>query len=195
MSEAGSGSPGDLPGPPAQWRLGRVLAAGYLDDLAGLPLDVLRARRGEAIAEETDLSYLRRMLHGRIDILAAELARRDNPARGTLVAQLGLILADGASARPSSARHLPIDGAGPGEYRLRMERELDLAAVPDLAARPEESLLEVAARLRAHEAEVSELRRRIHEVVDRCAVELGRRYREGEAAVDDLLLAAQEPRR
>lgn len=198
MSEAGNGSPepsGEPPGRlPAQWRIGRVLAPGYLDNLAGLPLEELRSRRGEAIAEETDLSYLRRMLHGRIDILAAELARRANPAQGALVTQLGRILADAAPARPSSARHLPIDGAGPGQYRRRMERALDEIAVPDLAGHPERFLLDVAGRLRDYEAEVSELRRKIHEIVDRCAMELGRRYREGEAAVDDLL-AAQEPRR
>lgn len=179
--------------PPAHWRIGRVLAADYLAGLPALPLDELRSRRGEAIAEETDLSYLRRVLHGRIDILAAELARRANPAQGTLLAQLARILADDASsARPSSARHLPIDGAGAGDYRLWLEAELDRMAVPDLAGHPEEYLLDVAGRLRDHEAEVSDLRRRIHEIVDRCALELGRRYREGEAAVDDLL-AAQEP--
>jgi len=177
---------------PRQWRIDRVLAADYLDNLPGLPLDVLRSRRGEAIAEETDLSYLRRVLHGRIDILAAELARRANPDQGALVARLGRILADGASARPSSARHLPIDGASAGDYRLRMEAALDEVAVPDLGGYPEAALLDVAGRLRDYETEVSELRRKIHEVVDRCATELGRRYREGEAAVDDLL-AAQEP--
>jgi len=177
---------------PRQWRIGRVLAPDCLDDLAGLPLDVLRSRRGEAIAEETDLSYLRRMLHGRIDILAAELARRANPAQGTLVARLGRILADDTSARTSSARHLPIDAASAGDYRLRMEAALDEVAVLDLGNCPEAELLDVAGRLRDYESEVSELRRRIHEVVDRCATELGRRYREGEAAVDDLL-AAQEP--
>jgi len=179
---------------PRQWRIGRVLAADYLDELSDLPLDELRSRRGEAIAEETDLSYLRRMLHGRIDILAAELARRANPAQGALVARLGRILADDASARPSSARHLPMDGAGggAGDYRLRMESALDEAAVLDLGGSPEPVLLDVARRLRDYETEVSELRRKIHEIVDRCATELGRRYREGEAAVDDLL-AAQEP--
>jgi hypothetical protein len=36
---------------------------------------------------------------------------------------------------------------------------------------------------------VSELRRRVQDVVDECAADLARRYREGEAAIDDLLLA------
>jgi hypothetical protein len=197
MSESGrdyeKGQPADLAANlPGQWRIARVLAAGSGGDLSALPLDLLRSRRGEAIAEETDLSYLRRMLHGRIDILAAELSRRANPAQGSLVAKLAQILADDTSARTSSARHLPIDGASAGDYRLRMEAALDEMALPDLGNYPEAALLEAAGRLRDCESEVSDLRRRVHAIVDRYAIELGRRYREGEAAVDDLL-AAQEP--
>ena len=57
-------------------RIDRVLAEGYLDDLPNIPLDEVRALRGEAEQEETDLSYLRRLLQGRMDILRAELVNR-----------------------------------------------------------------------------------------------------------------------
>src|SRR5207244_1775351 len=45
-------------------------------DLAVLTLSELRTLRRDAQREEADLSYVRRLLQGRIDILRAELARR-----------------------------------------------------------------------------------------------------------------------
>ncbi|WP_459171102.1 RsiG family protein, partial [Streptomyces scabiei] len=43
-------------------------------DLSRLRLPELRALRRDAQRDEADLSYLRRLLQGRIDILCAELA-------------------------------------------------------------------------------------------------------------------------
>jgi hypothetical protein len=55
-------------------------SAGFGDDaLLNLPdksNDELRALLDQLSAEEDDLSYRRRVLHGRIDILRAELVRR-----------------------------------------------------------------------------------------------------------------------
>ena len=73
-------------------RLDRVLAAGV--DLTGLSTAQLRERRGEAIAEEADLSYLRRLLHGRIDIITAELRARAAGDESPLISRLIEILAD-----------------------------------------------------------------------------------------------------
>src|SRR5450756_452533 len=57
-------------------RLDRVLAADYLAGLERRPLGDVRSLRREAEQEETDLSYTRRLIHGRIDILRAEQRRR-----------------------------------------------------------------------------------------------------------------------
>ncbi|MFD0564757.1 hypothetical protein ACFQ2M_24165 [Kitasatospora saccharophila] len=48
-----------------------------VDGLAGLALEELRVLRRDALEQEADLSYLRRLLHGRMDILRAELQRRE----------------------------------------------------------------------------------------------------------------------
>ncbi|MBV9666230.1 MAG: aerial mycelium formation protein, partial [Actinobacteria bacterium] len=53
-----------------------VLAAGYLDDLRKLPLEVVRAKRGECQTVEAALSMERRLIQGRLDIVGAELRRR-----------------------------------------------------------------------------------------------------------------------
>ncbi len=57
-------------------RIDRVLAEDYLDGLKQASLQDVRELRGEAEQEEVDLSYIRRMIQGRIDILRAELERR-----------------------------------------------------------------------------------------------------------------------
>ena len=53
-------------------RVDRVLAPDYLVGLSQLSLEEVRARRAEAEQEEVDLSYARRLLQGRVDILRAE---------------------------------------------------------------------------------------------------------------------------
>jgi hypothetical protein len=60
------------------WRdkLDRVLAPDYLGDLGGRPVEELRALRDECRAVGDDLSFLRRQVHGRLDIVKWELERR-----------------------------------------------------------------------------------------------------------------------
>jgi len=62
--------------PGGQRRIDRVLDPSFTDRVDQLGLAELRARREEAEAEEADVSYLRRLLQGRLDILRAELVRR-----------------------------------------------------------------------------------------------------------------------
>jgi hypothetical protein len=169
----------------AERRLDRVLAADL--DLSGLGTAQLRERRGEAIAEEADLSYLRRLLHGRIDIITAELRGRAAGDASPLIDRLTEILADQPAPRQASARHLPVGGVSVGEYRVEMEAALAEIDLPDLDSCTAARLTEVADRLTRHEQEISALRRTVQHVVDAYAAELARRYRAGEARVDELL--------
>jgi hypothetical protein len=175
-------------------RLDRVLAAGRCSDaeLAALDLGDVRRRRSEANREETDLSYLRRVLHGRIDIIAAEQARRAAGGQGRLVDRLSAILRDEPPASARSARHMDVDpGAEPGEYRAHVET---LLAAPEMTAvldRPDADLGAALDTLRGYEREVSGYRNRVQTVVDRFGTELTRRYKDGHATVDELLHGEQ----
>jgi hypothetical protein len=175
-------------------RLDRVLAAESQSNIEGLRTADVRDQRAEASRVETDLSYLRRLLHGRIDIIDAEIRRRasgDAAAGGSIVDQLPSILADAPSRAPRSVRHIGVQpGPDPGEYRLRKEAELEALELSDVLDRPDAELAAARIALAAMEAEVSGHRVRVQAVVDRFAGELMRRYREGEATVDDLLDAA-----
>ena len=78
------------PMPGGRRRIDRVLAPGYLDGLKSLPIEEVRSLRQDAEQEETDLSYLRRMLQGRIDLVRAELGNREaGSASSSVLEQLG----------------------------------------------------------------------------------------------------------
>ena len=61
-------------------RVDRVLAPEFAGDVDRLDDDELGRRRAEAEQEETDLSYARRLLQGRLDLLRAETDRRASGA-------------------------------------------------------------------------------------------------------------------
>jgi hypothetical protein len=164
--------------------------------LGPLSLVELRALRRDAQQEEADLSYLRRLLQGRIDILQAELARRSTPVSpalalpepdGQILDRLPEILTDGPSNVRSSARHVTLGTPHSEEYRQLAEKMLADVELSDLAARTDSELHAAMARLVQYEQQVSLRRRGVQETVDGCSAEITRRYREGEARVDDLL--------
>ncbi|OEJ98035.1 aerial mycelium formation protein [Streptomyces thermolilacinus SPC6] len=156
-------------------------------DLRTLRLDELRALRRDSHTDEADLSYVRRLLQGRIDILRAELARRAAP-EVSVMHRLSEILADAPSGRrPSSARHVTLSTPRSEEYRLLAAEMLAEVELSDLAARTDEELGEAMGRLAGYEQVVSRRRQELQRTADDCSAEIARRYRDGEAQVDDLL--------
>ena len=73
------------------------------------------------------------------------------------------------------------------EHRRDVEQIVADAAISDVEARTDDELVEAIDRLTAHEAEVSEVRREVQKVMDALTQEIGARYRDGSASVDDLL--------
>jgi hypothetical protein len=169
-------------------RIDRVLADGYLDGLRALPLAELRAMRVEAEQEETDVSYLRRMLQGRMDIVQAELARRRGESTRTLVDDLPRILADGPAGSPRGlGRHNAAEPSRADSHRRRLESMIADLQLSDVPARSDEELTRALDMLRQEEHGISERRREVQRVVDACHAEIARRYRDGEADVSDAL--------
>jgi hypothetical protein len=169
-------------------RIDRVLADGYLDGLRALPLAELRAMRVEAEQEETDVSYLRRMLQGRMDIVQAELARRRGESTRTLVDDLPRILADGPAGSPHGlGRHNAAEPSRADSHRRRLESLIADLQLSDVPARTDEELTRALDMLRQEEHGISERRREVQRVVDACHAEIARRYRDGEADVSDAL--------
>ena len=168
------------------------MAPGYLDGLEGWSLADVRTRRNEATEVETGLSYLRRIIQGRLDILLAEQRlRRDGEGHSdltSLVEELPTILSDHVHA-PGLGR-LPAL-MGPGELDPELEARLEavipashLAKIDSLEDSEVSSACEGLVEL---EKTVSSQRRSVFEVLDRLQDEIVRRYGTGEATVDSLL--------
>ncbi|MEU5273376.1 RsiG family protein [Streptomyces hygroscopicus] len=170
-------------------------ASAAASGLHALRLPELRALRRAAQREEADLSYLRRLLQGRIDILRAEVGHRSDPAPAAaserppaaLVDRLPEILADLPPRHRSSARHVTLGTPHSAEYERLAEEMLAEVGLSDLRARTDEELHGAMARLVGHERQVSRRRQELQRTADDCSAEIARRYREGEAQVDDLL--------
>lgn len=165
--------------------LDRLLTADYLGDVRARPLAEIRSMRAECQAAESKVSYLRRLVQGRLDIVVSEQRSRDGGGPPTdtaaLVAALPRILSD--RLRAPAMGPLAFSVTPPDDEELTAD--LDELAGPDiLGSLPEMSDDEVrhlAERLHALEAEVSSQRRSLFGVIDALTGELARRYEEGEA--------------
>lgn len=173
---------------PGNRRIDRVLSEDYLDNLGSLELAEVRALREDAEQEETDLSYLRRLLQGRIDIVRAELDRRAGRADGDLVESLPRILADEPRAEARGlGRHSAVEPSRLDAHRRRVEALVADVNLDDVRARTDAELEQALATYEAEERSQSDTRRAVQRVVDACSAEIARRYRDGEAEVSDLL--------
>jgi hypothetical protein len=171
-----------------------LLGPDYLDGITGLPMETLRSRRGDCQEVEVALSYLRRLVQGRLDIVLAALRRRaDGEAPSdldALVAELPHILSDRVRS-PGNGR-LPTFMA-PDEVEVdqallaRLDSIAGAAELTALADVADEALATMGDELTLLEREVSATRRALFERIDAIQEEIVRRYKTGEATVDSLL--------
>ncbi len=172
--------------PPAQRTDSPELPAVPAPDLSALRLPELRTLRRDSQQNEADLSYVRRLLQGRIDILRAELGRRKDP-ESPVVDRLSEILRDQPANHRSSARHVTVGIPHSEESRRLAQEMLAEVELSDLVARTDDELLAAMGRLVRYEQQVSRRRHQLQRTADDCSAEIARRYRAGEAQVDDLL--------
>jgi hypothetical protein len=152
----------------------------------------LRERRSELQAIELALSYVRRLIQGRLDIVLDE---RQHRAQGegqrdvaALVADLPKILSEhvtggGRGALPEVMRpRADID-----EVVGLVDHTIDAGRLASLTELSDEALDEAASGLTSLERRVSQHRRALHTSIDALQEEIVRRYKTGEASVDALL--------
>lgn len=178
------------PMPGGRRRVDKVLAEGFLDGLTELSLQEVRERRHEAEQEDADLSYIRRLLQGRLDIIRAERARRAELSGEALVEHLPEVLGDGPRGAPHGlGRYLHVEPSRVAESRRRVEQLIADPHLSDVGSLSDSELVAAIDEVAGYERMVSDVRRRVQHAMDTLTAEVTRRYREGEATVDELLKA------
>ena len=176
------------PSPAGGAAVDALLHPEFVDQALRQPMTEVRRLRRQAEQEEVNLSYTRRVLQGRLDIVRRELQRRAEDDGRSLVDLLPEILAEkGRGPAHGLGRHQTVQPSAPEKYESwvnSLTPAVDLSAITELS----DAKLEQAARALAEaESGLSERRRGVQQVMDALAAELGRRYRDGEADVAGLL--------
>jgi len=166
---------------PQNRRIDRIRQSSFVEGLADLPLDEVRARRDECLAEREYLSLLRRLVQGRAEILQEELASRGSDAeRAPLVERLTTILA--SDEHNGTSRGEAVSVAIPDEElvlaRRRVERLVSDAGISDPGVLDDDALAAAIDTLVGEEHEVSEARRAVIDALDALQDELKRRYKD-----------------
>lgn len=172
----------------------QLLDPAFVDAIAELEMGELRGRRDQCQHASDTLSYLRRLVQGRLDLVHDELERRSSGGERRDLSEIvedlkrGEILgegtrSDGLGRLPQSFSPADADGWIAAELEAVLPAER-LAALPDLA---EAELKDVADKLQRVERRVSDQRAELHKRTDVFQEEIVRRYKTGEASVDALL--------
>jgi hypothetical protein len=167
-----------------QRRIDRILGSDYLTGLDGQSLDAVRDMERECAEIETELSYIRRLAQGRIDIIEAEVDRRAaGGSLGDLIAALPQILSDD-SPRPDPAATRFSDPSTPAsdiEFKRGLESLISDATLANLPTLSDADLQTTLEQLRSLEQEVSTNRTALHAVMDTLTRDLAQRLSVGKA--------------
>ena len=160
-------------------RIAALTAPGATDGLGARNEAALRAVKDEACAVENAVSYLRRLAEARIEILDAERdRRRDGRPLSDLIDKLPEILAAGGGrSTPGEARLVEPDGAivelqWPDGREQLVTDDASLASLPNLS---DDDLAGTISRLSGFERELSDDRKRLHDVIQAVERELATR--------------------
>jgi hypothetical protein len=178
--------------PSPQDNLSRLLDPTYLHGVDGLSVDDIRRMRAECQEAEASLSYLRRLIQGRMDIVHAYIDRpagSDAPDLSSVVDNLaGILAGPGRSGGPgrNPVLHTPDTDEMAG-LTTELDDILGADEIGHLSQLDEAQLADLAGRLRELEIRVSSERRGLHERIDTLQAELVERHKTGRASVDGLL--------
>jgi hypothetical protein len=157
-------------------------------DIAELALADLRAVRADLQNQDDAVSYVRRLAQARLDFVRAEIRNRAAGSERDITDEIpnviGSHLTGGASSRPPR----PADDFSAHPLAHELEVLCDDAGSTDLQAMSHDELAVYAARLHEFEQQRSNERQDLFVRIDALSAELVRRYRDGEANVEGLLV-------
>ncbi len=176
------------PSPVGGAAVDELLAPNFLEDALQRSMTEVRQLRRKAEQEEVNLSYTRRLLQGRLDIVRRELQRRSEHDGRSLMDLLPEILSEkGRGPAHGLGRHQTVQPSAPEQLEHWVTGLTPADDLSDVQALPDDQLERAARALGEGERSLSERRRGVQQVMDALAGELGRRYRDGLADVAQLL--------
>jgi hypothetical protein len=168
-------------------RIDQALSEDFAEGIEEFSLDEVRRRRDMAEEVERELSYYRRLLHGRMDLLAFELRRRRGEETRSLIEALPEIIASGLGSTSSmgDSRHLSVELDLPEVMGRRdLDHILEDDGLTRITSMDEGEIVDFQLGLAEAEKIVSEQRRKLHVVIDRLQAEIIDRYKRGLAGSD-----------
>ncbi|NNE74178.1 MAG: ABC transporter substrate-binding protein [Acidimicrobiales bacterium] len=175
-------------------QLDQIADPNYVAGLTERPLDDVREMRNHCQQLENALSYVRRLVQGRLDIVGGEFQRRrDGGEMGTLsdlVHRLPELLSDEGIVGGGIARapqEMEAASAVSAAYEVRLDQVLSVNQLSETAEMTDNELAQLVEKLEDFEKEISQRRHDLHTRIDQLQAEITRRYRTGEASVDSLL--------
>lgn len=160
-------------------RIDTVLEPGYLEGLPELELDEVRRRRDTAEDVESQISYYRRLLHGRMDLLDFEQRRRRGEEERSIIEALPEILAKGMTlGGEPTLKHIATMPPLPSVTGRRLiDKIMDDGVLANLPELTDDEITEAIDRLQEVESELSVQRHQLHQVIDTIQHEIVSRYR------------------
>lgn len=160
-------------------RIDIVLEPEYLEGLSDLDINELRRRRDTAEDVEAQISYYRRLLHGRMDLLDFEQRRRSGEEERSILEALPEILAKGMVLGSEPAlKHIETMPPLPSVTGRRLiDKIMDDGVLANLGELTDDEISEAIDRLREVETQLSGQRRQLHHVIDALQDEIVTRYR------------------
>lgn len=177
-------------------RIDRILDPQFVSDVTALGSEDLLERRDQALQEESDVSYVRRLIQGRLDLLKFEQDRRSQsvvPQQGpadddaALVQALTSVLADrprsgGRVADAPGLRAVPLRAPAP-EHSVYSRRAAESAVADvrfsDLRSLNDSDLSDAISKFTELERDVSSTRSSVQKVADKLAAEVESRVAAG----------------
>jgi hypothetical protein len=168
--------------------LERILRSDYLGDLSKKSTAEIREMRRACEREEHGLSYARRIVQGKLDIVRAEaIRRRDETGTTSLLAALPSILGDRTTARPRNTRAVRLIPPPDVLPHVEVAESIGDTTVASIREQPDGKIADLARRLADAERELSVMRQTVFERIDAMQAELTDRYKTGAADVREVL--------
>lgn len=161
-------------------RIDRITQPEYLDGLADLPTEGVRAKLEECHEVETEVSFVRRLAQARLEILRAEVTRRETGGSvEDLIAALPKILGGDGPRTPPEQSRLPrhLAPSMDIEWSRGLEHLVADDTLVNLPTIPDDELRGILEQLEEFEHETSQSRKAVHRVIDTLDLEVGSRHK------------------